>query len=204
MAADSRSSILSAVRAAQVPPVSRPAPFTAGIHYADPIQQFADSLQLVGGRCLRATTLANARTQLQASGLVTPERRICSLIPGLVTPTFDLDQVDDPHTLEDVWLAVLPGEFAVAENAAIWLPTDRLKHRVVPFLTQHLVLVVSSREVVHNMHEAYRRLTLGNRGFGVFLSGPSKTADIEQSLVIGAHGARSLQVVLCDEAVGGV
>jgi len=202
MAADSRSAILSAVRSAKVPPVDRPAAFTAGIHYADPALQFAESLQLVGGRCLRATTIADARAQLQATGLVTPERRICSLIPGIVSPTFHLDQVDDPHTLEDIWLAVLPGEFAVAENAAIWLPTDRIKHRVVPFLTQHLVLVVSSGEVVHNMHEAYQRLTLGARGFGVFLSGPSKTADIEQSLVIGAHGARSLHVVLCDEPAG--
>jgi L-lactate dehydrogenase complex protein LldG len=204
MSADSRTTILSAVRKALVPTAPRPAPFSGGIQYADPRQQFAEALQVVGGRCLRVATLAEAHAELQSTGLLDPRRRICSLVPELVSPTFDLADVADPHTLEDVWLAVLPGEFAVAENAAIWLPTDRLRHRVVPFLTQHLVLVVSSRDVVHNMHEAYQRLTGGTGrweggvGFGVFLSGPSKTADIEQSLVIGAHGARSLHVVLCE------
>jgi L-lactate dehydrogenase complex protein LldG len=204
MSADSRNTILSAVRKAVVPSAARPAPFAGGIQYPDPRQQFAEALQVVGGRCLRVGTWEEARTQLEASGLLVPGRRVCSLIPELVPPTFDLADVDDPHTLEDIWMAVLPGEFAVAENAAIWLPTDRLRHRVVPFLTQHLVLVVPSREVVHNMHEAYQRLTggtgrwTGGPGFGVFLSGPSKTADIEQSLVIGAHGARSLHVILRD------
>jgi len=204
MSADSRTTILSAVRKALVPTAPRPTPFSGGIQYPDPRQQFAEALQTVGGRCLRVAALSEARAELQSAGLLKSDRRICSLVPELVPPTFDLAEVADPHTLEDIWLAVLPGEFAVAENAAIWLPTDRLRHRVVPFLTQHLVLVVSSREVVHNMHEAYQRLTGGTggwqsgTGFGVFLSGPSKTADIEQSLVIGAHGARSLHVVLCD------
>jgi L-lactate dehydrogenase complex protein LldG len=204
MSADSRTTILSAVRKALVPTAPRPTSFSGGIQYPDPRQQFAEALQVVGGRCLRVGNLAEAHAALQAAGLLQPERRVCSLVPELVPPTFDLAEVSDPHTLEDIWLAVLPGDFAVAENAAIWLPTDRLRHRVVPFLTQHLVLVVPSREVVHNMHEAYQRLTGGTGrwesgvGFGVFLSGPSKTADIEQSLVIGAHGARSLHVVLCD------
>ncbi|RMF38130.1 MAG: hypothetical protein D6753_16315, partial [Planctomycetota bacterium] len=71
-----------------------------------------------------------------------------------------------------------------------------LKHRVIFFITQYLVLVVPKDQIVHNMHQAYARIDAPRPGFGLFLSGPSKTADIEQSLVIGAHGCRQLQVFL--------
>jgi L-lactate dehydrogenase complex protein LldG len=46
------------------------------------------------------------------------------------------------------------------------------------------------------MHQAYEQISSADYGFGVFLAGPSKTADIEQSLVLGAHGARGLVVFL--------
>ena len=65
---------------------------------------------------------------------------------------------------------------------------------MAPFICQHLVINV--KKTVPHMHAAYEELGKVNSGFGLFLSGPSKTADIEQSLVIGAHGARSLTVVI--------
>ncbi len=121
----------------------------------------------------------------------------------------DLDAIDDPHELEDVDFAVLPGEFAVAENAGVWVTDAGIKHRVIYFLPQHLALVVPASRLIHNMHQAYDWLAknlrsddspqFGSAGFGAFVSGPSKTADIEQSLVIGAHGARSLTVILLGE-----
>ncbi len=46
------------------------------------------------------------------------------------------------------------------------------------------------------MHEAYARLAPREIGYGLFISGPSKTADTEQALVIGAQGARRCTVFL--------
>ncbi|HEX4149284.1 MAG TPA: LUD domain-containing protein, partial [Pirellulales bacterium] len=75
---------------------------------------------------------------------------------------------------------------------------DGLKHRALYFIVQHLTIVLPADQLVDNMHQAYARLSFPGVGFGMFLSGPSKTADIEQSLVIGAHGPRSMNVFLVD------
>ena len=102
----------------------------------------------------------------------------------------------DPAALEGLGLAVLPGAFAVAENGAVWVPGAALRPRAVFVVAEHLALVVPAGEIVHDLHEAYRRLSFPGAEFGVFVAGPSKTADIEQALVIGAHGARSCAVFL--------
>jgi len=104
------------------------------------------------------------------------------------------DKTMDGLSLAEVEVLEIDGEFGVAENGAIWLTEDAMPHRVAPFICQHLVINV--KKIVPNMHAAYEELGKVNSGFGLFLAGPSKTADIEQSLVIGAHGARSLTVVI--------
>lgn len=102
----------------------------------------------------------------------------------------------DPHTLEDVEVAILQADFAVAENAAFWVPENNSLQRVLPFIAQHLVMVVSKDALVPTMHQAYEKISDSDYGYGVFIAGPSKTADIEQSLVLGAHGPRSMTVFI--------
>jgi L-lactate dehydrogenase complex protein LldG len=192
----SRDAILRAVRQRQPEAVPHPGSFSAGIVYDDRVRQFGESLATVGGQLIIAPDQASARSELIRLPVIEKGGAVCSLFPELLTPTVSLENVDDPHALENVDIAVLPGEIAVAENAAIWFSGSSLRHRVLPFITQHLVLVVPSANVVNTMHEAFDRLQFADRSFGVFISGPSKTADIEQSLVIGAHGPRSLAVIL--------
>jgi L-lactate dehydrogenase complex protein LldG len=103
---------------------------------------------------------------------------------------------EDPHELEDLGLAILDGQFGVAENGAIWLEDSNLGLRALPFITEHLVIVLDRNKLVETMHQGYDLIGNSKSGFGLFIAGPSKTADIEQSLVIGAHGAKSLRVVL--------
>jgi L-lactate dehydrogenase complex protein LldG len=103
---------------------------------------------------------------------------------------------DDPHVFKDLDLAIIRGQFGVAENGAIWLEDLDLELRALPFITEHLAIVLDRKLLVGNMHQAYSKIGLNASGFGLFIAGPSKTADIEQSLVIGAHGAKSLLLVL--------
>jgi len=103
---------------------------------------------------------------------------------------------EKPQDLVNVDVMILEGEWGVAENAAIWVPETAMGNRVLPFITQHLVILLKTEHIVGNMHEAYRQIEIDKYGFGVFIAGPSKTADIEQSLVKGAQGARSTLVVL--------
>jgi len=193
----SREEILSAVRSHL--PESAPLPELDGpwIEYPDPLVQFASVLEMIGGRCLRVPTRVNIAAELAQLPAWSTAKQTLSTLPE-VSGTVTLSSIDDPHALEAIDFAVLEGQVAVAENAAIWVTDATVRHRVIYFLCQHLALAVRTADVVHNMHEAYQRLALGQRQFGGFIAGPSKTADIEQSLVIGAHGPRSMTVFLVD------
>lgn len=167
--------------------------------FDNPLDQFTQMLESVGGRCVHATSLAAADRQLCQLDAWNDAAVRVSLVDAVGDSTLDLQSVDDPHDLEHVGFAVLHGQFGVAENGAVWVTDEGVKHRVLYFIPQHVALVIPSSAIVNNMHEAYARLDVVQNTFGGFISGPSKTADIEQSLVIGAHGARSLTVFAVDE-----
>ena len=95
-------------------------------------------------------------------------------------------------------VGVVRGVFGVAENACVWIP-QTMKEKAVCFISENLVILLNKSEIVNNMHEAYRRIQFNDYGYGTFISGPSKTADIAQVLVMGAQAARSATVLLLDE-----
>lgn len=126
------------------------------------------------------------------------EKRLITTIPELAEIAA-LDWTnDDPHSLQDVELNVIKAHFGVAENSALWVTDDVLGQRVSPFIAQYLAIIVHKKDILTTMHQAYERIDNQEYGFGTFIAGPSKTADIEQSLVLGAHGARGLIVFLLD------
>jgi L-lactate dehydrogenase complex protein LldG len=105
-------------------------------------------------------------------------------------------QITTGHDLEDVEVAIIKAHFAVAENGAVWVTDDLMEHRALPFIAQHLAVIISEADLLPTMHEAYLRMANIKYNYGAFIAGPSKTADIEQSLVLGAHGPKSLMVFL--------
>ncbi len=196
----SRADILARIRSRQWTGLDAPDLNQDWTRYDDPQHQFAETLRSIGGRCVVVNSVEEACADLRHFEPFAAAKKTVSCVSGIGCSNFDLASVSDPHALEDVDFAILPGELAVAENAAVWVTDERVPHRVLYFLPQHLALVVPAARLVHNMHEAMARIEPGERAFGSFIAGPSKTADIEQSLVIGAHGARSMTVFLVDPA----
>ena len=192
----SRDEILNAIRrnAPAVAPAPQP---MAGVNYDDKEKQFADAFTSVGGTFVRARDAAEVNEKLMAVEPYAKAKRIVSLVAGIGSPNVDSATMNDPHALEGVEVAILAGEFGVAENGAVWVPGTSLgPQRAIYVIAEHLVLIIPADQLVNNMHEAYARVRVERPGFGLFISGPSKTADIEQSLVIGAHGPRSCTLFL--------
>lgn len=153
-------------------------------------ERFAAVLAGIGGQVVWLDGLAQLVPTLHQ---LFPEAQYTA--SPLFKGTVPVDAQTPTNILADIDLAVLPGEIGVAENGAVWLPEVNMLNRALPTITQHLVLVLDHQRIVATMHQAYAQLP-DTGGYGKFVAGPSKTADIEQSLVIGAHGARSLVVLL--------
>ncbi|MFO7823213.1 MAG: LUD domain-containing protein [Cyclobacterium sp.] len=161
----------------------------------DLVEQYKSSIKSNGGQALEAKGPEDIRSYLD---IHFQDSQMMLSLSTVVEGNFDIALAEDPHDLEHVDLAILEGEWGVAENAAIWLPEERLKHRALPFIAQHLIVLLKKDRLLGNMHEVYQLINVSDSGYGVFIAGPSKTADIEQSLVIGAHGPRSMTVFLLD------
>ncbi len=164
--------------------------------FDDPIAKFIEMSAFVGGQPHLVDSDAQIAEILSGLEVFKSAKQVVSLVPEAVAGNVDPATIDDPHAFAPLDWVIARGAFPVAENGAIWVPGEFLPHRVLLFIPQYLAIVVSRSQIVHHMHEAYAKIGQPAAGFGVFVSGPSKTADIEQSLVLGAHGCRTLQVFL--------
>lgn len=164
----------------------------------DLVSSFITVAEKIGSRVFKISDL-NEVKQIILNQF--PENdRILSLIPELSNfYCGDTISDSDPHTLENVKVVLIKGHFGVAENSAVWITEDLTGQRVLPFIAEHLVIVINITDIVSTMHDAYQQISDHEYGYGVFIAGPSKTADIEQSLVLGAHGPRSLTLFLLDQ-----
>lgn len=192
----SREAVLRALRAAAPREVPLPELPETGLRFDDVAARFALALTEVGGACVRIPGIDGLEAALLQIPTYREARKVVAYLPGVGKSNVVLSQIDDPHQLADADFAVLPGELGVAESGAIWVREEKVHPRAGIFLAQHIAVVLPASSLVHNLHEAYQRISLGAPGFNLFLSGPSKTADIEQALVIGAHGARSCTAIL--------
>ena len=188
--------------------------------YPDPLLQFMNMTKSVGGNAIEVDKGADINALIRE--LYPDAKEIASNLPEITIATRNPDEVGRARDLNGTDVGVVRGSFGVAENACVWIP-QQMKEKAVMFISENLIILLPKSQIVNNMHEAYKRLSdqansqeqfatphsvpLGQRmansfndyGYGTFISGPSKTADIAQVLVMGAQAARSATVLLLDE-----
>jgi L-lactate dehydrogenase complex protein LldG len=168
------------------------------ITYPEPLVQFVKMSEMVGGQVIEVDPGRDVNVLIRE--LFPDAKEIASNLPEITIATRNPDDVGRARDLDGTDVGIIRGEFGVAENACIWIP-QTMKEKAVMFISENLVILLPKSQIVNNMHEAYRRIQFNDTydGYGTFISGPSKTADIAQVLVMGAQAARSATILLMPE-----
>ncbi|KDN55485.1 LutC/YkgG family protein [Flavobacterium seoulense] len=191
----SRDSILNKIKSNQPTDLNElPSLSFLGLDKIDVIETYKTVLKGIGGFCEEVNSIEEVKAYIATH--YPTAKRIITTIPefGDIAETDWTN--DDPHSLANVDLSIVTAHFGVAENSGLWVTDGILGQRVSPFIAQYLSIIVNKKDILPTMQQAYERIGNLDYGFGTFIAGPSKTADIEQSLVLGAHGARGLVVFL--------
>lgn len=168
------------------------------ITFPDPVAEFIKKTTTTAGAKLIEMEESDNLNELIRKAY--PEAKVlASNLPG-IEADLNPDTVEHVEDLMKVDVGIIEGRIGVAENACIWIP-QQMKEKAVCFASEYLVIILRRDDIVNNMHEAYARLATSAEyfqqyKFGTFISGPSKTADIESALVYGAQAARGVTVVL--------
>lgn len=162
------------------------------VEYQDKVKVFMDTVSLVGGHARRLSPGEDVNLVLKE---IYPDAEVIASSLPEIAASLDPDKVSHARELNGTGLGVVKGEVAVAENGCVWVP-QTMKERAVMFISECLAIIVDSKDIVNNMHEAYGRIEMSGYGYGCFISGPSKTADIAQALVMGAQAARDVTVII--------
>ena len=191
-----RDAILRAVRAALPPAAERPEPLWPAARQPDGLSArdaFTAAATAAGSVVVVCPREDLVRVLAGAVGDATSVLSYAAGVPSTVAPP------DDPHGLDTLDVVVCESALGVAENGAVWIATSDSTLRAALFLATRVVIAIAESNLVADLHQAYERIDVRAHTFGAFIAGPSKTADIEQSLVIGAHGPKELTLVLVTE-----
>ncbi len=189
----SKDEIFARIKAHGIDRVERPEMTFTPLVYPDPLVQFEKILKAVGANYVLLDKGQDVNKVIRKA--YPDAKSIASNLPEITCATVNPDMLDDPRELNGTDVGVVRGEFGVLENGMVWIKRQT-SYKALLFIAEALVVILDRTRLVNNMHEAYTQPDFDDYEYGSFIAGPSKTADIEQALVIGAHGARGVTVIL--------
>jgi L-lactate dehydrogenase complex protein LldG len=206
----SKESILKKIRKALS--ISTPLPFMqseGNQSVYQPLKQelemeFAERFTALQGKfifCLDETEmLAQLRGLCQQMGwtkIFTREQKLEKYLQGILPPT------TEPVELESCDASITFCETLVARTGSIVLSSGDASGRTTSVYAPVHICVAYTSQLVYDLKDAFQRM---KEKYGThlpsmisFATGPSRTADIEKTLVVGVHGPKEVYVFLLDQ-----
>jgi len=193
---------------------SGPSATANGTEYSQSnLELFKTNLEAVNGHCVIARTeleivheLTRIISELKHTQL-NPRRIALSDAKGLERLVrLVAVQVDEvavtPSSAEmfDVDIGITTAQAAIAETGTLILDSSRERHRLISLVPPVHIAIVQASNIYSTLGQALSFLQSDEEISPVitFITGPSRTADIELTLAIGVHGPQELYVIICE------
>jgi len=207
---DARSAIFASIREN----LAKSAPFDEAHHEPSPISSaivappatdllegFKESLELVGAKCTFVGDESEAAARLRAivSDISATEIIVSdSELVHRIVNAAKLDAIEDPSRDElfssDV--GITSAQFAIAETGTLVLESGAERHRLVSLVPPVHVCVLNASSIRQSMAEILELVDPDANPTITFVTGASRTSDIELTLAIGVHGPGELYVIV--------
>lgn len=188
----------------------------ASTTYTDIFTRFQQRLTSAGGQShlvanlAEATAIIASHPALMASEIVVPpnfdqHQQWGTILPLLGSKGITIHEVRDPASVADAPAGLSSAELAIAETGSVLLAENALEARLVSMLTLTHFVLVSENQLVSMLDDAAAVLQQlakagqDQRHYMSFVTGPSRTADIERTLTIGVQGPKMLCVIIIAE-----
>lgn len=172
------------------------------------IDLFREGLEAVNGNCTMVADEAQAASILKQLIELNKLRRIAVSESPIVDRL--MQQIDgnaevlanaEPEALFDCDAGVTSAQWAIAETGTLVLESKSERHRLVSLVPPMHIAIVAAGRIRRTMAEVLALVsTTGELSRTVtFITGPSRTSDIELTLAIGVHGPAKLHVIVIDD-----
>ncbi len=176
----------------------------AGRSYSesDLVNNFRQSLESVAGNCYVVSNKAEAASCVGEITTTIGAVRIAvsdSQLARDAVPSYSGTEIvvmADASTLFGCDLGVTSAQWAIAETGTLVLESDRERHRLASLVPPVHICVIEARNIRQTLGEILERVSRDISRTVTFITGASRTSDIELTLAIGVHGPEQLHVVV--------
>ena len=153
---------------------------------------FKESVESVAGHCVVTTDVADALKKIIAD--LRAERVAVSDAPELAT----FGSIPSQSELFDFEVGITKAQAAIAETGTIMLDSSCERNRLVSLVPPVHIAIVAASRIYATLADVLAMLQSGGEVSPAitFITGPSRTADIELTLTIGVHGPQELYVII--------